>query len=321
MKTGSIIVITSALLLLGGLAMQARDYIDIENSILDVDYQGEVSIDLEYGEAESNKYDLYLPEDISSEKARHLVLFIHGGAWVGGDKAEGEKWCRNLANLGYTTASMNYSLKTGSTDTNVKLVNEEVRSAVTAIMAKCSELGIELKDMALNGFSAGACQAMYYGFKEKDDSPLEVRFIIQESGPTTFEPEVWFGGSIGRLLDLEHKYESYAQWLSLMSGEVVTVDMVKDGSAEEIWRNVSPCTYIEKGSVPICFAYGALDGIVPPESRMVLENALDEAGVPYKSLVLSHSGHGLRFDISKNKEFLAMVHQFCETYFIDDPEL
>ncbi len=320
MRTGVIIALSSVILLLGTLVVrQSVRYLEEENRILEVDYQGEVVKDLRYGEAERNLYDLYLPEDTTSEKAKHLVLFIHGGSWMHGDKEDGEKWSMNLAAEGYTTASISYTLQTETTSTNILLINDEVKQAVAAIKEKCLEYGIALEDMAVNGFSAGACQAMFYGFKEKDSSPLPVRFIIQESGPTTFEPSVWGDdgiiGLIKEYLLIEDSEEGDARWISLFSGQEVTAEMIRSGEAEEIWRKVSPYTYINPDSVPIVFAYGSLDGIVPPESRVILEDALDQAGVPYDSILLPHSGHGLLFDMRRNQQFLDKVHEYCELYF------
>ena len=320
MKLSTFVTISSVILLLGALVTgQTIRYIEKENQLLDVDYQGEVIRDLRYGEAERNLYDLYLPEDPSSEKASHLILFIHGGSWMAGDKADGEQWSRNLAAEGYTTASMSYTLLSETTTTNIALINDEVKAAVAAIKDKCAEIGINLTDMAINGFSAGACQAMLYGFKEKDSSPLPIKFIIQESGPTTFNPEVWRGSNITDILKsalhLDGTTENYANWVSMFSGQLVTPEMVESGEADAIWKSISPYTYINQDSVPIVFAYGSLDLIVPPESRNFLEIALDEAGVTYDSFVLPHSGHGLKLDISRNQQFLDKVHEYCEKYF------
>ncbi|MBR2282419.1 MAG: alpha/beta hydrolase [Spirochaetales bacterium] len=320
MKLSTLVTISSVLLLIGALvAGQTVRYIQAENRLLDVEYEGEVIRDLRYGEAERNLYDLYLPEDTGSEKATHLILFIHGGSWTSGDKADGEQWSRNLAAQGYTTASMSYTLQSATTNTNISLINDEVKAAVAAIKEKCAEIGIDLADMAINGFSAGACQAMLYGFKEKDSSPLPIRFIIQESGPTTFNPEVWRGSDLlaplKKALPLDGSAEHYAAWVSLFSGQSVTPEMVENGEAEAIWKSISPYTYIDEDSVPIVFAYGALDMIVPPESRSILEIALDEAGVTYDSIVLPHSGHGLKLDLSRNRQFLDKVHEYCEKYF------
>ena len=294
------------------------------NAILDAEsYNGAVLTDLRYGDGEREVYDLYLPEDKTDPKASHLILFIHGGSWQSGDKEDGQYWCRNLAAKGYTTASICYTLKTKKTDTNVILVNSQVKAAVEAILTKCAEEGIALVDMATNGFSAGACQAMFYGWDTANQDPrLPVRFIIQQSGPTTMEPAIWRNGEIHRIMlwstHLDGSTKGDAQWISQFCGETVTEDMVRDGSAEAYWKKVSPYTYITDTSVPIVFAYGVLDGIVPPASRIVLQQALEAHNVPYVSIVMENSGHMLARDPDKQRLFVEYVDKYCAKYFLGE---
>ena len=303
--------------------IDARNKVADANAILEVAYNGTVLKDLKYGEGECEIYDLYLPEDKTDPKATHLILFIHGGSWQSGDKEDGQYWCRNLASKGYTTASICYTLKTKTTDTNILLVNSQVKAAVGEIKEKCAEEGIVLVDMATNGFSAGACQAMMYGWDTDDQDPaLPVKFIIQQSGPTTLEPTIWRNGEVHKLVlmftGLDGSPKGDAQWISQFCGETVTEDMVRDGSAEAYWQKVSPYTYITDTSVPIVFAYGVLDGIVPPASRIVLQQALEAHNVQYTSIVMENSGHALACDLDEQRLFLEYVDKYCAKYFMGE---
>ena len=293
------------------------------NAVVDAEFHGQEIKDLRYGDGEREIYDLYLPEDTTDPKATHLILFIHGGSWQSGDKKDGQYWCRNLASKGYTTASICYTLQTKKTDTNIILVNSQVRAAVGAIKAKCAEMGITLVDMATNGFSAGACQAMMYGWDTADQDPsLPVRFIIQQSGPTTVEPAVWRNGEIHPIMlrstGLDGSAKGDAEWISQFCGETVTEEMVKDGSAEAYWKKVSPYTYITDSSVPVVFAYGVLDGIVPPASRIILEQALKAHGIRYTSIIMENSGHMLACDLDDQRLFIEYVDKYCAKYFLGE---
>ena len=318
-----IVIVASVLILLlfsSCIAINdAKTKLAESSAVFDVEYNGQVIRDLRYGEAPRNLYDLYLPEDTTDAKATHLILFIHGGSWTGGDKKDGEMYCRNYAAHGYVSASISYTLKAEGADTNVMLVNDEVKAAVSAIKTRCAEEGIALADMAVSGFSAGACQAMLYGFKEATASALPVKFIIQMSGPTTFEPAVWRNGEIHWMMrkqtGLDGSAEGDAAWISLFSGETVTAEMVISGEAEAIWRKISPYTYITGSSVPVLSAFGSLDGVVPPASRLVLEKALQENSVIYDTVILEHSGHSLGCDVDKVRVFLDKIYEYCSLYF------
>ena len=293
------------------------------SAVLEVEYHGAELKDLRYGEGGREIYDLYLPEDITDPKATHLILFIHGGSWQSGDKKDGQSWCRNLASKGYTTASICYTLRTKDTDTNIVLINSQVRAAVEAIKAKCAEMGITLVDMATNGYSAGACQAMLYGWDTANQDPdLPVRFIIQQSGPTTIEPSVWRNGEIYpimlKYIGLDGSAKGDAEWISQFCGETVTEEMVRDGSAGDYWKKVSPYTYITDSSVPVVFAYGVLDGIVPPASRIILEQALRNHNVRYTGVVMENSGHLLAGDMDEQRLFIEYVDKYCAKYFLGE---
>ena len=322
-KIFTVSVVLSILCLLTGCIAfnDAKTRMAETNAVFEVEYGGQVIRDLRYGDAPRNLYDLYLPEDTGDAKASHLILFIHGGSWTGGDKIEGELYCRNFASHGYVAASISYTLKTDSTDTNILLVNDEVKAAVSAIKSECDELGIPLSDMAVSGFSAGACQAMMYGFKEASTSVLPVRFIIQMSGPTTFEPSVWrrkgeVHWMVGKQTGLDGTDKGDAAWISLFSGENVTEEMVRSGEAEAVWKKISPYTYVTDSSVPVLSVFGALDGVVPPSSRLILEKALDDNGVRHDTFLMENSGHALACDVEVACMFLAKIYEYCGEFFL-----
>ena len=50
--------------------------------------------------------DLYVPKKRNST----VVIFVHGGAWLMGDKSRTEPQCKLLAHHGYTVVSCNYTL-------------------------------------------------------------------------------------------------------------------------------------------------------------------------------------------------------------------
>lgn len=66
----------------------------------------QVKKDLEYpSEYGKNRFDLYYPE---TEEKVPLILWVHGGAFVAGDKAGLNIWGPMLAKEGYVVAAMNY---------------------------------------------------------------------------------------------------------------------------------------------------------------------------------------------------------------------
>ena len=63
--------------------------------------------DLEYPSLHpDNTFDLYLPT--GEEEPRPVILWVHGGAYVGGDKRDARYYSTALASEGYAVVSMNY---------------------------------------------------------------------------------------------------------------------------------------------------------------------------------------------------------------------
>lgn len=56
---------------------------------------------------ENNTYDVYYPKQ---EGSYPLLLWVHGGAFVGGDKKDNRTYMEMLASNGYVVVSMNYAL-------------------------------------------------------------------------------------------------------------------------------------------------------------------------------------------------------------------
>lgn len=100
--------------LLLSLSLFGQQWIDKKytyDSLLNLTYGSDIGFD---GQMDSLKLDLYLPncDDPSHLSKRPLILVIHGGAFIAGDKAEAsiQYTCRQFAKRGYVAASINYRL-------------------------------------------------------------------------------------------------------------------------------------------------------------------------------------------------------------------
>lgn len=293
-----------------------------KNQIFAVEWNdsvGSVYKDLKYGDGERfHDYDLYIPADTSTEKAKHLILFVHGGSWLTGDKSSGIHWCKYLTSKGYVTATCNYTLLTDDYHPTILSINDEIGECIQAIKKECTARGINLVSMAMSGFSAGGCQALMRGFKNKDDSALPIKFIINQSGPTTFDPSLWFNQThwlVKRMNEMEKGLDGWASWLTKLSGKTVTLDMIKAGEDVALWKECSPVSYITEESVPVVLCYGALDAVVPAGSKYVLMEVLEQKKVTYDSYICPNAGHSLSFDFDIQQQFLNKVDEYLEKYF------
>ncbi len=81
------------------------------DSIMNLSYGSSVNF---VGETETHLMDIYLPncDDPTHTARRPLIVFIHGGAFVAGDKNEAnlQTMCKEFAKRGYVTATIDYRL-------------------------------------------------------------------------------------------------------------------------------------------------------------------------------------------------------------------
>lgn len=101
-----------------------------------------------------NRYDLYLPE--GNQKAP-LILWIHGGAFVAGDKSGVNTWASLLASEGYAVAAMNYEWAPEAVWPAQLLQIRDCLDAVKALPE--AEDRIDMDRVFLAGDSAGAHMA------------------------------------------------------------------------------------------------------------------------------------------------------------------
>ncbi len=109
------------------------------------------------GQQEALMLDLYQPQGDTAQ-ARPLVIFVHGGGFVGGDKGTPQfvQLCTDFAKRGYVTASINYRLDTVTVSRAVMNAMHDARAAVRYFRRNTSQYRLDTTRIAMGGGSAGA---------------------------------------------------------------------------------------------------------------------------------------------------------------------
>jgi acetyl esterase len=111
----------------------------------------EETLDEPYGDGADARIDVFRPRDHPDPLP--LVVWIHGGAWVGGSKDELVGYFKVLAHEGYVVASPEYSL---APEHRYPKPLVQVMQALDYLQANADRLGIDPKRIVLAGDSAGA---------------------------------------------------------------------------------------------------------------------------------------------------------------------
>jgi acetyl esterase/lipase len=225
------------------------------------------------------KLDLYLPPG----KARPLIVYVHGGAFLAGDKGEGIP-LEYLA-LGYAVASINYRL---SGDALFPAQIEDNKAAVRWLRAHAATFDLDPDRFAAFGPSAGghlsamlgtAGGAREFEVGENLDSSSRVQAVVDYFGPTDFLQMDAHRLPTGQVHDSPDSPES-----RLVGGPI---QENRDGVAR-----ANPITYVSKEAPPFLIVHGDADPLVPHHQSELLVAALREVGVPVTFYTVKGGGHG-----------------------------
>jgi acetyl esterase/lipase len=89
----------------------------------------------------------------SATKALPTVVWIHGGAWISGDKENVDPYLRILASHGYTTICVNYTI---APEAIYPTAVVQLNDALAYIVEHAAELNVDPDQIVLAGDSAGA---------------------------------------------------------------------------------------------------------------------------------------------------------------------
>jgi acetyl esterase/lipase len=120
--------------------------------------------DYVYGQdSERQKFDFW---QAKSDKPTPLVLLIHGGGWMGGDKTGyGKSAIQPFLDAGISVASINYRFIPQAMEQKVeppvKAPLHDAARALQTLRSKAKEWNLDPKRVGATGGSAGACTSLW----------------------------------------------------------------------------------------------------------------------------------------------------------------
>ena len=237
---------------------------------------------------ERQKLDLYLPKDAKAPTP--VIVWIHGGAWLGGSKENPP--VLPVVRLGYAAASINYRLSQHAT---FPAQIEDCKAAIRWLRANAKSHRLDAGHIGVWGASAGghlvALLGTSGGVKEWDsvggsrDQSSSVQCVVDFFGPTDFT-------KMGGRHDDPQSPEA-----RLIGGSV------QEKKAEAVKAN--PITYIDAKDPPFLILHGEADRTVPHGQSVLLQDALKKAGVESKLVSLPGAGHGgPQFQTPENRKLI-----------------
>ncbi len=228
--------------------------------------------------------DLYLPPaHVSAGDSLPLIIWIHGGAFRQGSKAD--KVPLDYLEEGYAVASLNYRL---SQHARFPAQIEDCKAAVRWLRAHAATYRLDPSRFAAWGESAGGHLVALLG-TTGDVAALEVgeqlgvssrvQAVVDYFGPTDFLQMDGHRLPDGMVHDAADSPES-----ELVGGPI-------QAHPDRV-AAANPITYVSPAAPPFLIVHGDRDPLVPYHQSELLAAALTAAGVPVTFYTVTGAGHG-----------------------------
>ncbi|SEF84684.1 alpha/beta hydrolase [Algoriphagus boritolerans] len=209
--------------------------------------------DASYGSDAEQVMDVYLSQKAKSFGKRNFtVVFIHGGGYYFSDKSQEERYIEPYLRKGLNVVNLNYRLKRG-----IPLATSDLTNALNYLEANNTKYGLNLDNVIVTGFSAGAHIATNVGFAQNNpeypnrlDKGITIKGIINFSGPVD-------GVDVVERVFTDHENDQFkAVGKALFSSEGY--------ESKENIAIYEPITYFDPNDPPIFLWQGGLDDQIPP---------------------------------------------------------
>jgi acetyl esterase/lipase len=277
--------------------------------------------------------DVYLPPaSVPRPKAGFpLVVQIHGGGWMIGDKrisgpfVDWPSVLASLAATGYVVAAVDYRL---SSEAQFPVQAQDVKAAIRWLRLNASKYGIDRTRVVTWGESAGAhlaalaavsCGADLLEPKEPTNIFNLVSDVTTKNASDCVQGGIaWFG-----VFDMTTIQAQAREVRALSRDERDAPEWRLLGCFATQCRPAqlaaaSPITYVDRRDPPMLLIVGDADKTVPMEQTLQMAERLDSAGVKNQVLVLpgvTHEFLGKTPEATRQANLKALAATF---QFIDD---
>jgi acetyl esterase/lipase len=219
--------------------------------------------DVKYGPYKRNVLDFY---QARSQQPTPLVMHIHGGGFVAGDKKQiNLAMVKAMLDTGISFATINYRFVDGH-ETLFPVPQRDGARAVQFLRSKAEEWNLDPKRVACFGGSAGAGISMWIGFHDELADPTSDDPVLRQS--TRIQAVGTFGGQgtydpikIKELIGgRAWEHPSLVKVYGLRSTEE---SLHPTPQQQKLYDEASAITHLSKDDPPLYMVYGEDDPLAP----------------------------------------------------------
>jgi acetyl esterase/lipase len=230
---------------------------------------GEALTDVSYCTADNSaqKMDVYFPDSGGPWPA---LVYVHGGSWMHGDKAEALMFAANMTSQGYLVVSINYRLYPPA---RFPAMIEDVKCAVRSLRAHASEYNLDPNRIGAVGVSAGGHLVSLLGTSDQSA-----------------------GWDVGEYLDQSSRVQAVIAMAAVtdLTKNFPNADieaMRHVGFGEDNIVQASPITHVTSDDPPFLLIHGDRDELVPYEQSQLMYDRLVQMNVPAQLVIVKNATH------------------------------
>jgi acetyl esterase/lipase len=259
-----------------------------------------VARDVEYARigAERLALDLHMP---TGEPRAPLIVWVHGGAWRSGSRASMPLGA--LVEQGYAVASVDYRLTPVAP---FPAQVHDIKAAIRFLRAKQAELGIDARQIAIAGDSAGGHLAALVGVSA-GVAELEGDVGEHDGESSAVQAIASFYGASNLTTILS---QSTPHGLGV---RIPALQLLLGGQPEdkpELARLASPVTHVDASDPPLLLLHGDQDPQMPINQAHELVGKYEEFKLPVQFEVVHGGAHG--GDVYHDARRVEVVRAFLE---------
>jgi acetyl esterase/lipase len=238
---------------------------------LPFEHYGEMLSDVPYCNMDpAQKMDIYFPE---SGGPWPVVVYVHGGSWMHGDKSEAAMFASGLNSMGYLVVSLNYRLYPPAA---FPAMVEDVKCGIRSLRAHAADYNLDPNRIGAMGASAGGHLVALLGTTEQN-SPWEVGEYLDQSS------RVQAVISMAGVMDLSQTFPDAD------GNDIETMKRI--GFNETNILEASPISHVTSDDPPFLLIHGDHDDLVPYQQSQLMYDRLIQAGVPAQLVIVKNGGH------------------------------
>lgn len=230
----------------------------------------------------SKTLDIYGPIGEKKPSSSPVIIYVHGGSWIYGNKDIPNALCPLLDSFreeGYTIISTSYTLLDENSVGSFEAPASDVKDTIRWVHKNSSTYNLDVDNIGVIGVSSGAHLSLLAGYSDSNEFigdsslssyPSTVKYIIDLFGPTDLST-----------LNINDAY-----------GPLKTI-IETSSDINSVYDKYSPINYVHKNVPETLIVHSKNDKLVPYENSQLLYDKLLEYKTEPEILTLTKSGHDL----------------------------